>query len=252
MAMINLWTMGRARSFAVIAPATCAGCQSGGRARPDVRLSNPASFEKAHTKEHVIGHEPGTCDLCDLYYKARAHVVRIRTDDGMGTGFVVSESGQILTNAHVVGDDDTPSVETYEGQTFAAKTFRRGSEVDLALLQVDPPSGDWTPMKVVPVALPEVGSDVYIIGHPVGLGWTITRGIVSAVRKVGEVAPIEMIQTDAAISPGNSGGPLLDRHGHLVGVVVSKLTGPGIESVGFAIPVAYAAVFIARVEHDNP
>ena len=61
-----------------------------------------------------------------------------------------------------------------------------------------------------------------------------------------------MIQTDAAISPGNSGGPLLDRHGHLVGVVVSKLAGPGIESVGFAIPVAHAAVFIARVEHDNP
>ena len=164
---------------------------------------------------------------------------------------MVSESGQILTNAHVVGDDDTPSVETYEGQTFAAKTFRRGSEVDLALLQVDPPSGDWTPMKVVRVALPEVGSEVYIIGHPVGLGWTITRGIVSAVRKAGEVAPIEMIQTDAAISPGNSGGPLLDRYGQLVGVVVSKLAGPGIESVGFAIPVSVAAEFITQTERNR-
>ena len=250
--MMNSWTMGCARSLAVIALATCAGCQSGGHARPDIQLSNPTSFETAHTKEHVIGHEPGTCDLCDLYYKARTHVVRIRTEDGMGTGFVVSESGQILTNAHVVGDDDTPSVETYEGQTFATKTIRRGLEVDLALVQVHPPSRDWIPMKIGPVALPDVGSDVYVIGHPVGLGWTITRGIVSAVRKAGEVAPIEMIQTDAAISPGNSGGPLLDRYGQLVGVVVSKLAGPGIESVGFAIPVTHAEVFIARVEHDNP
>jgi S1-C subfamily serine protease len=104
------------------------------------------------------------------------------------------------------------------------------------------------PMQVAPVALPEVGSDVYVIGHPVGLGWTITRGIVSAVRKAGEIAPIEMIQTDAAISPGNSGGPLLNRYGQLVGVVVSKFAGPGIESVGFAIPVSQAAAFIAQSE----
>ena len=77
---------------------------------------------------------------------------------------------------------------------------------------------------------------------------TITRGIVSAVRRPGEVAPTEIIQTDAAISPGNSGGPLLDRYGRLVGVVVSKLAGPGVESVGFAIPVSAAAAFIAQCE----
>jgi len=182
------------------------------------------------------------------YYKARTHVVRLRAGDGMGTGFVVSESGQIVTNPHVVGNDDAPSVETYEGETFAAKTLRRSSEADLALVQVDPPSGEWVPMRVELVALPEVGSDVYVIGHPVGLGWTITRGIVSAVRRAGEVAPTQIIQTDAAISPGNSGGPLLDRHGHLVGVVVSKLAGPGIESVGFAIPVSETAAFMAQGE----
>ena len=103
-------------------------------------------------------------------------------------------------------------------------------------------------MQVEPVALPAVGSDVYVIGHPVGLGWTITRGIVSAIRRPGEVAPTEIIQTDAAISPGNSGGPLLDRHGRLVGVVVFKLAGRGVESVGFAIPVSAAAAFIAQCE----
>ncbi len=244
----NLYAMGHGLSLAVLALATCAGCQYGGHARPNVQLSKPASFETAHSEEHVIGHEPGACDLCDLYYKARRHVVRLRAGDGMGTGFVVRECGHIVTNAHVVGDDDAPSVETYEGETFATRTLRRNLEVDLALVQVDPPSVEWMPMRVEPVALPRVGSDVYVIGHPVGLGWTITRGIVSAVRRPGEVAPTAMIQTDAAISPGNSGGPLLDRHGRLVGVVISKLAGPGVESVGFAIPVSAAAAFIAQGE----
>lgn len=77
---------------------------------------------------------------------------------------------------------------------------------------------------------------------------TIARGIVSAVRRPGEVAPTGTIQTNAAISSGNSGGPLVDRYGHLVGVVVSKLAGPGVESVGFAIPVSAAAAFIAQCE----
>lgn len=249
--MIRLNGMNRGFTFAALALANCAGCQYGGQARPNVQLTKPASFEAAHSAAHIVGHEPRTCDLCDLYYKARTHVVRLQAGDGMGTGFVVSKSGLIMTNAHVVGNNDAPSVQTYEGATFAANTLRRSADVDLALVQVDPPSSEWMPMQVGPIALPEVGSDVYVIGHPVGLGWTITRGIVSAVRKAGEVAKTEMIQTDAAISPGNSGGPLLDRYGQLIGVVVAKLTGPGIESVGFAIPVSVAAEFITQTERKR-
>jgi S1-C subfamily serine protease len=243
--------MGKMRTgvvLGVIAITAVAGCRHAGRSGPPTEAPSPVSFASALPGPHIIGHKPGTCDLCDLYYKARTHVVRLRAGDGMGTGFVVSESGQIVTNAHVVGNDDAPSVETFEGAMFAARTLRRSVDVDLALVQADPPSGGWVPLQVEPVALPEVGSDVYVIGHPVGMGWTITRGIVSAVRRAGEIAPIEMIQTDAAISPGNSGGPLLNRHGQLVGVVVSKLAGPGIESVGFAIPVSEAAAFIAQGE----
>lgn len=215
MAMTNPRAMGRALSIVVLALATGAGCRYSMHVRSDVLLSNPVSFETAHSEEHVVGHEAGTCDLCDLYYKARTHVVRLRAGEGMGTGFVVSKSGRILTHAHGVDDRDAPTVETYEGQTFAATILRSDGEVDLALLQADPPSVDWAPMQVQPVSLPDVGSDVYVFGHPVGLGWTITRGIVSALRKAGEVAPTEIIQTDAAISPGNSGGPLLDRDGRL-------------------------------------
>lgn len=239
----------RARSLTVLGSVVLTlhvGCTTPEHAWEGRRDAVPATFATARSGAHTVGHEPGTCDLCDLYYKARTQVVRLRAGDGMGTGFVVSELGQFVTNAHVVGDHNELSVETYAGDTFAAKTLRTGVEVDLAVVQVEPASGRWAPMHVEPVALPEVGSDVYVIGHPVGLGWTITRGIVSAVRKAGEIAPIEMIQTDAAISPGNSGGPLLDRSGRLVGVVVSKLAGPGIESVGFAIPVSEVAAFMAQ------
>ena len=77
---------------------------------------------------------------------------------------------------------------------------------------------------------------------------TIARGMVSAVRKPGEVAPTVIIQTDEAISPGNSGGPLVDRYGRLFSVVVSKPAGPGVENVGFAILVSAAAAFIAQCE----
>jgi S1-C subfamily serine protease len=97
-----------------------------------------------------------------------------------------------------------------------------------------------------------VGTKVFVIGHPVRLGWTVTQGIVSGLRGAGEVAPTALIQTDAAISPGNSGGPLLDEHGHLVGIVRSKLVGPGIENVSFAVPASAVRLFLQRVPARIP
>ena len=89
---------------------------------------------------------------------------------------------------------------------------------------------------------------VYVIGHPLGLGWTVSRGIVSAQRKPGEIALTAMIQTDAAISPGNSGGPLLDRNGDLVGIVVSKAVASGAENLAFAIPASVLQDFLTQPE----
>ena len=85
-----------------------------------------------------------------------------------------------------------------------------------------------------------------------GLGWTITRGIVSAVRKASDIAPIELIQTDAAISTGNSDGPLLDRGGAYVGIVVAKMTGRGIENGAFPIEASAAAEVIVQTVNGGP
>ena len=230
----------------------CTGCRSDLSAGRIRRFAEPESFGTAPPGPHRVGHAPGTCDLCDLYYKARAHVVLVRTNAGLGAGIVTTTSGKILTNAHVVGDDAAPVMETYRGDSFAAHVMKSDETRDLALAAVDEPALHWDPMQIEPCPLPEVGSDVYVIGHPVGLGWTVTRGVVSATRKAGEVAPIPLIQTDAAISPGNSGGPLLDRGGRLLGVVSGKLAGPGIESVGFAIPVSVVREFVDGAGQPQP
>lgn len=228
----------------------CGGCRAGSGGK--TIGSTPATFASARPGPHRVGHAPGTCDLCDLYYKARAHVVLVRTNAGLGAGIVTTTSGTILTNAHVVDDDAAPVMETYGGGSFAAHVMKSDAARDLALVAVDEPTIRWDPMQVEPCPLPEVGSDVYVIGHPVGLGWTVTRGVVSATRKAGEVAPIPLIQTDAAISPGNSGGPLLDRDGRLLGVVSRKLAGLGIESVGFAIPVSVVREFVDGADQPQP
>jgi serine protease Do len=231
--------------------AVSGGCRAGSSGQLMGRTA-PTTFESARSGPHRVGHAPGTCDLCDLYYKARAHVVRVRTQTGIGAGIVVSSSGRILTNAHVAGEDVAPVAETYGGDSLDSRVLRSDAGLDLAVLQAVESAVHWEPISVEPGELPEVGSDVYVIGHPVGLGWTVTRGVVSATRKVGEVGPTPVIQTDAAISPGNSGGPLLDRDGRLLGVVSSKFAGPGIESVGFAIPASVAADFLGDVANPKP
>lgn len=235
---------------ALVIPA-CFGCRAGSAARSR-RVSGAESLEHAPSGLHRVGHAPGTCNLCDLYYKARAHVVRVRTKTGLGAGIVITTAGRILTNAHVIANDDAPVVETYGGDLLGSRVLKSDAELDLAVLDVDESPTPWEPLSVDPCPLPEVGSDVYVIGHPVGLGWTVTRGVVSATRPAGEVGPIPLIQTDAAISPGNSGGPLLDRDGRLLGVVSSKLAGPGIENVGFVIPASVAADFLARSPNPTP
>lgn len=229
----------------------CAGCQHGGNTKPAATVSWPTSFDAARSAPHIVGHSPAACDLCDLYQKVSKQVVRVRTEDGQGSGIVVSGLGHIITNAHVVKNDDKPTVETFAGEIFRAKTVRRGGNEGLALVRVDSPPAGWEPMPIGAGRLPAVGTDVYVIGHPAGLGWTVTRGIVSAVRKPGEIRKTAMIQTDAAISPGNSGGPLLDRHGRLLGIVMAKLAGRGVENVAFAIPASEVLQFLAESKEGS-
>ena len=151
-----------------------------------------------------------------------------------GSGFIIREDGYLVTNAHVVGDAERIQVRLSDGRRFDARLVGLDERVDLALLKIE--------AKGVPVAQlgdsnrTRVGEFVLALGHPFGLEQTVSFGIVSRRGAPIQVASpgFEFIQTDAAVNPGNSGGPLVNMAGEVVGVnSMAAVNG----SIGFAIPV---------------
>ncbi|MCH7792518.1 MAG: trypsin-like peptidase domain-containing protein [Planctomycetes bacterium] len=137
-------------------------------------------------------------------------------------------------------------IETHDGSVYLARVLQTDADADLALLRIETDGAHWFAVPIESGERIPVGTKVFAIGHPIGLGWTVTQGIVSAHRRAGEVAPVQLIQTDAATSPGNSGGPLLNEQGHLVGIISAKLVSLSIENVTFAIPTSVVRSFLER------
>jgi putative serine protease PepD len=165
-----------------------------------------------------------------------------------GSGIVLSRSGLILTNYHVVAGAQkiTVSLDGETGHMRSASVVGENPSLDLAVLRIDASGLTLHPLRIASSASAEVGDTTYAIGNPFGLNWTLTTGIVSALHreiKAPNGAGIdEAIQTDAALNPGNSGGPLIDAAGAVIGVnsqIASTSTSSGGEAgssgVGFAI-----------------
>ncbi|MEO0641608.1 MAG: trypsin-like peptidase domain-containing protein, partial [Bacteroidota bacterium] len=165
---------------------------------------------------------------------AQAATVTIKVDDGHGSGFFVTDDGFVLTNYHVVATtEDTLTILTLDGESFEGVLIRKDEANDLALIKVDAE-------PKVAFGFPneknfEVGNNIFTIGTPtsIELGQTLSRGIISGERKAGES---ELIQTDASINFGNSGGPIVSEQGELVGIINSKLVGLGVEGIAFGSP----------------
>jgi serine protease Do len=163
---------------------------------------------------------------------------RQRTIPSLGTGFVISKDGYIVTNNHVVDDVDTIKVAFNDGTELEASIVGRDPKTDIALIQVKSnhdlpylPLGDSDAVRP--------GDWVVAIGNPFGLEHTVTAGIVSAKgRNIGQGPYDDFIQTDAAINPGNSGGPLLDLAGEVIGI--NTAINPRANTIGFAVPVNMA------------
>lgn len=162
--------------------------------------------------------------------EALKSVVSIRRGAIMGTGFVVSSSGLIVTNYHVVEEAGKIEVETNEGEVFLASAIKQYPEKDLALLRI--PASHLPFLRLASSSETEVGEDVYALGSPRGLQGTVTKGIISAKRRLGG---IKLLQIDAPINPGNSGGPLLLNDGRVVGVNTLRLKDS--EGLNFAISI---------------
>jgi S1-C subfamily serine protease len=160
---------------------------------------------------------------------------------GQGSGFVYDRQGHIVTNQHVIQGASSVSVRFWNGQTYDAEVVGTDASTDLAVLDVDAPASVLSPLRLGDSSEVEVGDGVVAIGSPFGLEQTVTSGIVSALHRQmtapNEFSINDSIQTDAAINHGNSGGPLLNAGGRVIGVNAQiESDSGGNDGVGFAIP----------------
>lgn len=160
---------------------------------------------------------------------------------GAGSGVVISSGGYIITNNHVIEGARNIVVRLTDGSQHKATLIGTDSQSDIAVLSISPPEGViLTPAVIGNSDNLKLGQTVIAIGNPLGeLGGTVTDGIISCLAR--EIAidgsgTMTLLQTNAAVSPGNSGGGLFDLYGRLVGVVNAKFSGDGVEGISFAIP----------------
>ena len=229
---------------------------------------------QARRRQRATG-APGSW-LADLADRARPAVVHVRGlvaddaaagagEDGdndkisIGTGFIIHKAGFIVTNEHVVRDVVDLRVRLYDGRELPACVVGADAATDIALLKVEPPA----PLPVLPLGDSEavrVGEPVVAIGNPFGFNHSVTAGIVSAKERVVDRSTLRepheqdiysfFIQTDASINVGNSGGPLLDAQGAVIGINAAFWAGHPLQpaqGIGFAIPINIAKALLPRL-----
>ena len=187
--------------------------------------------------------------LIEIFEKTEASVVQVnvRAIDGtsnpgsMGSGFVYSDDGYIITNNHVVDNAGKVTITFLDGESYIAKIIGTDADLDIAVLKVEIGSTYLQPIPIGDSSHLKVGEPITAIGNPFGLSGSMTSGIISQMGRLlpqdsGYSIP-DVIQTDAAINPGNSGGPLLNMKGEVVGMntAIQSATGE-FTGVGFAVP----------------
>jgi S1-C subfamily serine protease len=184
--------------------------------------------------------------LIDIFEKSEESVVQVNvlrgeSEGGMGSGFVYSEDGYVITNHHVVKDAQKVTVTFLDGEAYIGDVIGRDRDLDIAVVKVSPSNTYLQPIKIGDSSKLKVGERIAAIGNPFGLSGSMTSGIVS---QIGRLLPQEsgysipdVIQTDAAINPGNSGGPLINMKGEVVGIntAIQSATGE-FSGIGFAVP----------------
>ena len=214
--------------------AFCAGC---GPARSGSPPTTPAS------PTGQSGTVPAAAtDIPNLVRQTEPSVVTVLTDNGLGSGIVYKADGTIITDAHVVAGAHQITVAFADGQQVTAKVRAADNVSDVAVLQAD--RGGLTP-ATFEKSLPQVGALAVVIGSPLGFEATVTSGIISGLHRqipgsASAGAPlVDLVQTDAPISPGNSGGALIDGRGHVVGVCEAYIPPTaGAVALGFATAAA--------------
>ena len=200
----------------------------------------------------------------DIYQRLQPSVVEITVtassrfgqSEGLGSGIIIDQRGFILTNYHVVSGVNTVEVTLADGSTAQATVVGSDPGNDLAVIRIDPPAGGLTAAPLGDASQLQVGDTVFALGNPFGLEDTFTQGIVSALGRTypsdsGVPSLHNLIQTDAAVNPGNSGGPLANCDGQVVGIntLLANPTGESVNvGVAFAVPINTATRDLSTLE----
>ena len=262
------------KQLTAIAAALLLGAGVGGAVGAAVALesdSEPAA-QPADTNLPVA---QTTSSTAALYKRYKDAVVEVHASTGgsqdspfegqtpgeaTGSGFVISDEGHIVTNQHVVDNAQSVQVEFSDGSEVDAEIVGTDPSTDIAVLDVDRPATDLTVLEFAQTGALEVGNPVVVLGSPFGLEGSLTTGVISAVgreiRSPNGFTIENAVQTDAALNHGNSGGPVLDTQGRVVGVASQiRSDSGGSDGVGYAVPgdtakrVAADLIADGKVEH---
>ena len=211
-------------------------------------ITNEPSLE---TTEETTVKDIGEISLADLFEKSDDGVVKVSvrksvelpTGRSLGSGIVYDVSGHIITNNHVVEDSQKTTVTFLDGTSYNAKVIGTDPYTDLAVIKVDVNPSLLHPLPIGDSSTLRVGDQVAAIGNPFGLSGSMTSGIVSQLGRLlstpgtASFSIPNVIQTDAAVNPGNSGGPLLNMKGQVIGINTAIQSGTGeFAGIGFAVP----------------
>ena len=256
---------GALAALALLCLALLAGCGSGGEGSSS---GGDGTVAEDATAQVIVETASAGFDAAEVYERASPGVVTIRSlfNSGAaeGSGFVLNEQGEIVTNAHVVTDESSGSrrpaeevfVEFPDRNVVEAEIVGFDPFVDVALLRVEPDGFPLHPLRLGDDAELRVGQPVAAIGSPFGEQQSLSVGVISAtdrsVRSLTEFQIEGAIQTDASINPGNSGGPLLDAGARVIGINQQIETSSGAnDGVGFAVPISSIKRSIAQIEADG-
>src|SRR3990172_6906345 len=211
-------------------------------------LSIQGSLEEKQQQIDLLKASAGE-DFSGIIESSIPTVVIIRTDSGQGAGFIIDEDGYIVTNAHVLADEEGNLATgihaiNYNGQRISLDFIGYDSELDIALLKAQE-GGNYNALELGDSDNVKIGERVIAIGNPYGLTFSVTEGIISGIHRQGPNGLSAYIQIDAALNPGNSGGPLIDKQGNVIGMNNFKISGG--ENLGFALESDYIETAVNNI-----
>jgi len=207
---------------------------------------NSVSAEQSNLQQELSQVKASTsADFSGIIEDEIKGVVTIKTDASQGTGFLITNDGYVVTNSHVLLGASFANIYTYENEMYSAELIGYNTLMDIVLLKVQ---GSFSSLTFGNSDKVKVGEKVLAIGNPLGLSFTATEGIISAVHREGVNELPYYLQTDVSLNPGNSGGPLIDTNGKVIGINNFKIS--GAESLGFALESNHAKSTINAISSE--